>query len=80
MIERNGRGILTVALLDLDERNDPPSLGDQVNLASRNPHPPCENSPAVKAQPPGGDRLRPSPSRFRNLPVQPAAPSSSARA
>lgn len=79
-VECPGCRILGGALLDLDEGECAAAPGDEVDFAARNAGTAGEDSPAVQAQPPGGERLRPAPARFGDLPVQSLAPSSSARA
>jgi hypothetical protein len=79
LVQRHGRRVFASPLLDLDERDGPTALGNQVDLSSPNARAASENSPAVKAQPPGGYRLGPAPPRFGDLPIQSEPPSSSAR-
>jgi len=78
-IERQRRLLLAGARLDLDEGEDAPAPGDQVNFAAGDPGAFGEDSPAVQPQPPGGQPLGLAPAPFGELaPVQ--RPSSSARA
>jgi hypothetical protein len=80
MVERHGCRIVAGALLDLDEGNGPPPLGDQVNLTAADARPRRQYPPAVEAQPPGGDRLGAATAPFRLGTVQRFDPSSRARA
>jgi hypothetical protein len=79
-IEREARGKVVGALLDLDEGDNPFALDDEVDLAAAGADTPGEHAPAVQAKPPGGDGLRPPPALFRSVAAQCLAPSSSARA
>ena len=79
-VERPGGRVLATALFDLNERQDAAAAGDQIDFTSRNARTLREDSPAAKAQPPGGDGLRLAAARFRLLPVQSPPPSSRARA
>lgn len=79
-IQRPGGSYRGAALLDLDERQNLAATGDQVDLATRHAGTPGEDSPALQAQPPGGDGLRLAAARLGQLPVQSPSPSSSARA
>ena len=80
LIEGPGGGLVSVALLDLDECQCPAAPGDQVDFASRDPRPPGEDVPPVQPQPPGRDRLGLAAARLGELAVQAPPPSSSARA
>lgn len=79
-VERPGGGVRGAALLDLDEGQRSAAPGDQVDLAAGNPGALGEDPPALQTEPPGGERFRPPPARFSELPLQSLAPSSSARA
>lgn len=79
-IERPGGRVLATSLLDLDERQDAASPGDQIDFAARYAGSLRKDSPAAEAQPPGGDGLRLAAARLRLLPVQSPPPSSRARA
>lgn len=79
-VERQGRGILAGALLDLDEGEGMAAPRNQVDLAARDPRAPRENMPAVQPEPPCRDRLGAAPPRFGRLAGQSLVPSSSARA
>lgn len=71
---------LAGALFDLDEGDDPAATGDQVDFTAGHACPPSENAPAVKPQPPGGQRLGATPARFGRVTRQSPAPRASARA
>lgn len=79
LVQRHRRSVFASPLLDLDEGDGASALCNQVDLTSRNSRAASKDSPAVKAQPPGGDRLGPAPPRFGYLPIQSEPPSSSAR-
>ena len=79
LVQRHGRRIFTVPLLDFDECDGPSALGNQIDFTPRNTRAASQNSPAMKAQPPGGDRLGPAPPCFGDLPIQSEPPRSSAR-
>jgi len=79
-VERHGRSIFTAPLLDLDERDRPSAFGDQVDFSSCNARTSGEDSPAVKTQPPCGERFRSPPAGFRNVAVQALPAKSSALA
>lgn len=57
VVESHRRSFLGRAGLDLDEGDDPPAAGDQVDLAARNSRPLGEDPPAMQPQPPGGQPL-----------------------
>jgi hypothetical protein len=57
LVERYCGAFLAAARLDLDEGEDPPAAGDEVDFAAGHPRPSGENPPAVQPQPPGGQAL-----------------------
>ena len=59
LIEREARRGRVAARLDLDEGHDPPAPRDDVDLAAEDPRATGEDAPAVEAEPPSGDGLRP---------------------
>ena len=58
-IERDGGRIMGSASLYLDERERSPSARHDVDLSAGHTGPPSKDSPAVKPQPPAGERLGP---------------------
>jgi hypothetical protein len=79
-VESPGSSISRCALLYFDEGDDLTAADNQVDFAAWNARTLSEDPPALEAQPPGRDRLRPASARFGQLPVQSLPPSSSARA
>ncbi len=73
-----GGCILRPALLHLDERDGSAAPCDQIDFTARDPRTLGENVPAIEAQPPSGNCLRPTSSRFSPLTIQSLPPSSSA--
>lgn len=68
------------ALLDLDEGDDSPAPGNEVDFAAMHAHPLPKDPPAVEAKPPGGERLGAAAAALGSQAAQAPAPSSSARA
>lgn len=58
VVERDGGGIASRALLDLDKRHNAPAPRDKVDFAARDTRAPRQDPPAVEPQPPSGDGLR----------------------
>ena len=79
-VQRPSGGFRRTPLLDLDEGDDAPASGHQIDFAAGNAGAAGKNAPALQPQPPGGDCFRPAPARLRQLPVQSPPPSSKARA
>ena len=79
-IERHGGGIGGGALLDLDERDQFAAPGDEIDLAPAHFHPPRQNPPSVKPQPPRGDGFGAATALLGLPPVQSGDPSARARA
>jgi hypothetical protein len=79
-VERPRCRFLAAALLDLDEGQNAPAPGDQIDLATRDTGSDSKYPPPLQAQPPGRERFRPPTARLGHLPVQLPPPSSSARA
>ena len=79
-VERQVGALPGRALLDLDEGQRSPTARDQVDLTAVNANAPADDSPAVQAEPPGGERLGAPAAAFGLRSIQLSAPSSSARA
>jgi len=78
LVQRKGRGFLCCPRLDLDKRDNPSASCNEIDFATRRLGAPRQDSPAMQAQPPGGDGFRLATALLRdNSPVQ--RPSSSAR-
>lgn len=69
-VERHRRAIGGGALLDLDKGQHASAPRDEVNLSATHFHAASKDSPAVQAEPPGGERLGASTAPFGFLPVQ----------
>lgn len=79
-VDRQGRLGRSRPGLDLDERDEVAATGNQVDFARPAANPAVEDSPALKAQPPGRDRLGSSPAPLGGRAGQRFFSSSSARA
>jgi hypothetical protein len=79
LVERHGRAFVAAARLHLDKGEHPAAARDQVDFAARHAGAPRQDPPAVQAQPPCRQALRPAPALLGDdTPVQRL--SSSARA
>ena len=79
-VEREAGRFAGRALLDLDEGDDASAAGDEIDLAAVDPRPTREDSPAVEAKPPGGERLGAAAAALGGGAAQAPSPSASARA
>jgi hypothetical protein len=78
-VERVVGGLDRGASLDFDEGQHLAAPGDQVDLSDRRADTPAEKAPALGAQVPGSDRLRPSAPALGLCAGLAQQPSSSAR-
>src|SRR5947209_1161382 len=69
LIERECRGFVGGARLDLDKGERAPAPGDDVHFTAPNTGPPCEDAPALQPQVPAGECLGAAPTPFGRLAV-----------
>lgn len=79
VVEGHGGAFLGGARLDLDEGDDVPAAGDQVDFAAGDAGPLGEDPPAMEPQPPGSEALGAAAALLGQLAAV-QRPSSSARA
>lgn len=52
-VDRDRQSRIVMPALDLHEQNSAAASGDQIDFADRRPQPPCDDAPAMEAEPPG---------------------------
>jgi hypothetical protein len=67
-VERHRCLVLAGARLDLDEGDNAPAAGDEVDLTARHPRALAEDPPAMQPQPPGRQPLGLAPAPLGKLP------------